>query len=189
MRNVLYPPRDKDGLFIQPRPEKDPKAKAKREEVMNKNRQSMANHHNYADKVSGIANSVDPKENYQCKDCNQRDGEDCLLVDIPYIDPELGSCEDWEVQCAGDRETYLKRKSVESANYGERVGGIGYACKRCPIGVKAYEPDSLGRTIYCRDGDCTVFDGACCGLNGAPTKKLSEILARFKNKKKRAEYA
>ena len=177
-RKVITPARDDDGLIIQP---KD--VGPDREVIEHQNRMNFAEHFHYADPWTGNTRTYDPTGNYRCGDCNKRamkqdgaglDDDDCLLVPID-IDLKCGSCEHWENTCAGDREINLQGIiSAREADYGEAKNGQGFGCFRCPFSEKAAAPDSRGRTLYCRKGDFRVLRTACCALNGAALKKLSD---------------
>lgn len=173
VRSVTEPPRGKDGLFIQPND-----ASAEREVIERHNRERFAAHFKYGDPEIN-PNTFDERGDYNCGRCNQADGSYCLLVDIPRIDREAGSCGDWEILCAGDPEMELREKSVEASGYGVAKNGKGFGCHRCPYASPAYEPDSRGRSLYCGKGDFRVFTNACCVLNGAPTVPQSRSDRRY----------
>lgn len=175
-RDILSPKRGPDGLFIQPN-----EVGAKREMVENHNRMRFASHFNFADPYTGNTRTYDPKGNYNCGRCNQETDGMCLLLTDddeeehePFpIDKKAGSCEDWENQCAGDPEMRLHSKSYEVANYGVAQNGVGFGCHRCPFAMPAHAPDSMGRSMYCGQGDFRTFPMACCAINGAPVLKES----------------
>lgn len=164
VRKIMRPRRKPNGDFIQP---KD--FSADREVEENKNRMRYATHMNFADPYTGNTRTYDEKGNYNCGRCNQADDTECLLVDVPKIDLDAGSCEDWENQCAGDPEMYLRKKSADAAVYGVAANGKGFGCNRCGHAETAYQPDSRGRELYCMDGDFRTFGTACCSNNSAPT--------------------
>jgi len=175
VRVIRNPPRDKDGLCLQP-----DDASAEREVIMNENRQRFAGHFKYADMYVGIGRTHDEQTRYNCGRCNQEAKTKCQLLyettkGVPFqLTPEAlqaGSCGDWENKCAGDPEMRLALKSLESAGFGIALNGIGFSCGRCPFAEAARRPDSRGRGGYCRLGDFTTFYSACCVLNGAPTKE------------------
>ncbi len=165
VRTILNPPRGRNGLFIQPET-----AGAAREVIERHNRERFAGHFKYGDPEI-MPNTYDERGDYNCGRCNQANGDDCLLVKIPRIDRQAGSCGDWEILCAGDPEMDLDEKSPEVAVYGIAANGKGFGCHRCPFASPAYKPDSRGRELYCGKGDFRVFGTACCALNGAPTVK------------------
>lgn len=165
VRRILRPRRKPNGDFIQPK-----EVGPDREVEENKNRMRYATHMNFADPYTGNTRTYDPKGDYNCGRCNQAEGTECLLVDIPKIDLKAGSCEDWENQCAGDPEMLLRRKSTDAAVYGVAVNGKGFGCHRCGHAERAYAPDSVGRDMYCMDGDFRTFGMACCSRNSAPTR-------------------
>jgi hypothetical protein len=173
-RQIITPERGEDGLFIQPHD-----ASAEREVVENHNRQRFASHFNFADPFTGNTRTHDVKGNYNCGRCNQEKGGKCLLLTggtledhKPFtVDEAAGSCEDWENKCAGDPEMNLNAKSPDAASYGVAANGEGFGCHRCPFASKAYKPDSVGRSMYCGQGDFRTFGNACCSINGAPLKE------------------
>lgn len=165
-RKIIRPQRGPDGLFIQPRdfgPE--------REQVENKLRMAAAEHWNYADPYTGNTRTYDEEGRYNCGRCNQVHGRQCILVNLPPIDPEAGSCRKWENICAGDPEAFYRYGDATEAAYAVAANGVGFGCKRCPYGSKAFQPDSRGRNFYCGKLWFRVFGNACCELNGAKTKK------------------
>jgi len=176
VRDILRPKRGKDGLFIEPRD-----YSAEREVEENHNRERFANHFKFADPYTGNTRTYDEKGDYNCGRCNQADGDQCLLVDIKYINRDAGSCGDWEDICAGDPEMLLHEKSVESAGYGVAENGVGFGCHRCPYASRATTPDSKGRELYCGKGDFRTFGNACCGINGAPTVRNSKSPSKTAN--------
>ncbi len=165
VRKILAPAKSGDGLFKQPY-DNPPE----RETIEQHNRDRFANHFHYADLYTGNTRTYDDKGNYNCGRCNMADGDKCLLVKLPKIDREAGSCGDWENTCAGDSEIKLEYKNKENSGYGVAENGRGFGCHRCPYGSKAFEPDSRGRDMYCGKGDMRVFALACCVLNGAAVK-------------------
>jgi hypothetical protein len=165
LRRILRPKRKPNGDFIQPK-----EVGPDREAEESSNRTRYAHHLNFADPYTGNTRTFDPKGNYNCGKCNQADGTVCLLVDIPKIDLAAGSCEDWENQCSGDSEMYLRRKSAEAAVYGVALNGKGFGCHRCGHAERAHQPDSVGRELYCMDGDFRTFGTACCARNSAPER-------------------
>jgi len=183
-RKVISPPRDENGLFIQPRD-----VGPEREQLEHLNRLNFAEHFHYADETTGNTRTFDPEGNYVCGGCNKKalatdgfglDDKDCLLIPID-VDPKAGSCEHWENTCAGDREINLRGIiSALEAVYGIAKNGKGFGCHRCPFQEKAFAADSRGRDRYCRKGDFRVPWNACCALNGAAMKPLSEALLNRK---------
>ncbi len=167
VRKIVRTPRGADGLFIQPK-ELGPG----RELVEQHHRQTAAFHGDYADRVCGRPATYDPKGNYRCGDCNMADGNKCLLVSVPKIDREAGSCRGFENKFAGDPEQPLKALSISLAAYGVAEDGQGFGCHRCPYAEKAHAPDSIGRSLYCKVWECRVEPNACCAVNGNPTTEL-----------------
>jgi hypothetical protein len=165
-RLIVTLPRGKDGLFIQPET-----TGPDRERDEQHNRDRFASHFKFADLYTGNTRTFDEQGDYNCGRCNQADGKKCLLVKIASIDRDAGSCGDWETIDAGDPEMTLHEKSPEVASYGVAANGKGFGCHRCPYALRAHEPDSLGRDLYCAKGDFRTFNTACCALNGAPLKK------------------
>jgi hypothetical protein len=169
-RKIIRPKMGPDGLFIQPR-EFGPD----REQIENKLRMAAAEHFNYADPYVGNTRTFDEEGRYNCGRCNQVHGKQCVLVKLPPVDLEAGSCRKWENICAGDPEAFYRYGDAEEAVYGVAANGVGFGCKRCPFGSKAYQPDSRGRNMYCGKLWFRVFGNACCSLNGAKTKKLPDL--------------
>jgi hypothetical protein len=163
VRLIQRPKRGRDGLYVQPK-----EVGPERELIENHHRDGFSNHFNYADPRTGRSRTFDPNGRYNCGACNMSEGTDCLLLDIPRIDREAGSCGDWEDKCAGDPELDLDEKSPEAATYGVAANGKGFGCHRCPYASAAYAEDSAGRDLYCGKGDMRVYGDACCSLNGAP---------------------
>lgn len=164
VRIIFDPPRGEDGLFIQPR-----QVGPSREAIEAHNRERFANHFNYADPFAGNTRTFDQQGNYNCGRCNMADDEFCLLLEEPAdIDLTAGSCRHWENTYAADAEMMLHRESRAVASYGVAANGQGFGCHRCPFASAAYESDSLGRNLYCGEGDFRIFPYACCELNGAP---------------------
>jgi hypothetical protein len=165
VREIITPPRKVAGerLFIQPE-----EVGPKRELVEQHHRMGFSNHFNFADQYTGNTRTYDEKGNYNCGRCNMANGTKCLLLDIPSINRDAGSCGDWENTCAGDPEMDLHEKDPEAAVYGVAKNGKGFGCHRCPYASAAHQPDSRGRDLYCGKGDFRVFGTSCCSLNGAP---------------------
>ncbi len=166
VRIIRDPPKGSDGLTSQPR-----NFSAEREIVEQENRNRFAGHFKFADMYTGATRTYDETGRYNCGRCNQYTGKDkCLLVDIPKVSDEAGSCADWENVCASDPEMKLGLKSVDVASYGVAKNGIGFGCIRCPFASAAFKPDSRGRSMYCGKGDFRTYPTACCALNGAQTE-------------------
>lgn len=170
-RIVLRPKVGPSGLFVQPDPANGNDVKAQREMVERVNRLNFTSHFHYEDLESrqSASPTYDPNGNYNCGACNKQDGKNaCLIIPIS-VDLKAGSCEHWEIRCASDRELDMSMMGVtaEDAMYGVAKNGEGFGCKRCPFASPAYEPDSVGRTLYCGKGDFRVPPNACCALNGA----------------------
>jgi hypothetical protein len=169
-RIILSPKVGKDGLFVEVDDDSP-----ERETVEIHNRERFATHFKYADKLCGLQPTFDEKGDYNCGRCNQADEYECLLVDIPRIDRDAGSCGDWEKIRKGDPELRLEKsdaqKSVTAAGYGVAANGKGFGCHRCPFASRAIRPDSANRDLYCGKGDFRVSGNACCVLNGAPLRK------------------
>lgn len=165
VRRILRPKKKSNGDFVQPK-----EVGPDREVEETKNRMRYATHMNFADPYTGNTRTYDPQGNYNCGRCNQDDHSHCLLLSDPAIDEAAGSCEDWENRCAGDPEMVLHRKSKDAAVYGVAKNGKGFGCHRCGHAERAYAPDSIGRELYCADGDFRTFGTACCSRNSAPTR-------------------
>lgn len=165
VRLIVQPP-VKDGLFVQPK-----EVGPERELVESHNRTRFANKFNLADdRGTGNGRTYDPLGRYNCGRCNEADGYKCLEVSGLTINPEAGSCKDWENQCAGDPEirlTLVNCTTADLVDYGVAENGIGFGCMRCPFASAAIEPDSQGRDLYCGKGDFRTEGNVCCELNGA----------------------
>lgn len=168
IRIVLRPQRGADGLFIQP-----DDVSAEREIVEHRLRWAAADNFNYADPYCGVPRTFDHEGRYNCGRCNQAEGSQCILVKLPSIDREAGSCRKWTRLSAASSETLLGYGSAEEAAYGVAKNGVGFGCKRCPYSSKAVQPDSMGRSLYCGKFWIRVFENACCSLNGAPVEPLA----------------
>lgn len=164
LRKMTIPLRDEEGLCIQPHD-----VGPDRELVEQHHRQTAAFHGDYADSLCGRAVTFDPKGNYLCGDCNQVDGNKCLLVGVPKLDPKASSCRHFERKFAGDPEQKLLAISMHLAAFGTDAAGKGFGCHRCPYQEKAHAPDSVGRTLYCKIWECRVEENACCAVNGRKT--------------------
>jgi hypothetical protein len=166
VREIQVWPRDKDGLYIQP-----DKNSPQLEIVMNHNRTRAANQVDLAD-LHGFGNphTYDPKGDYECWDCNQRDKEDCLAVELSPGDMQDGSsCRLFEEPCAGDPEPRNKRISKELAAFGTDFMHEGFGCKRCPFYRKSKWVDSIGRDGWCGWMYFTTEPNVCCAINGRKT--------------------
>lgn len=161
-RKLIPTPRAPDGLFIQPR-----EVGPKREQVELHNRMRAANHGKYADRHCGDQNTVDVKGTYLCWDCNNVQGDKCVLVSVPSLKGMIGpSCGEFENKRAGDFEKWLKALSMNAAGFANAANGK-WGCLRCPYQEKAYAVDSLGNTLYCRVWECRVnAEVGCCRVNG-----------------------
>jgi hypothetical protein len=187
-RKLVQIKTDKDGLFVQPDLGKDDAKWAERELVENHNRLGFAHVANFADQYTGNTRTWDPQGNYVCGQCNKHEDNNdteparCLLLPRKFkLDTKSGSCRYWENLCAGDPELdYASGTSdgiytPKEADYGvakqaEGRDGLGFGCYRCWMQEAAVQPDSRGRTLYCKRGDFRTFAHACCALNNAPTK-------------------
>lgn len=169
-REIVNWPRDQDGAYIQP--EKNSPAL---EVIMNHNRMRYANQFNLADTHGfGNAHTYDPTGRYNCGSCNQyvKQGNDCLLIediDSDDINSEASSCRHFEMPCAGDPETKLKRTEKDAALFGTAVNGDGFGCEVCLWYRKGKWKDSLEREGWCGNGYFTTEPTVCCALNNAPT--------------------
>jgi len=170
-RKLISPPRGPDGLYIQPR-----EVGPERELVENHNRLRAANHSYYADPWTGNTRTYDPDGIYPCGGCNMHEGKVCTFIKpgnglkkmpggVGPLNLEIGSCEHYEDECAGDPEQV---SNLIEGSYGVPLNGEGWSCARCPLGVRAFAPDSKGRDIYCRLHNCRVLKTACCKQNAAP---------------------
>lgn len=162
-REIQDPPRGEDGLFAEPAASE---YTAKYEEVERHRREGAANHFKYADPWCGNPRTYDPDGRYNCGRCNQYEQGQCLLVDIPSVNPDAGSCGDWEDRFSGDPETDLTEKSVDAAGYAVAANGDGFGCFRCPYG-KPTANDSMGRDWWCGKFAMRTLRTACCAINGA----------------------
>ena len=171
-RLIVRPPRDEQGLFVQPKPQPSDAAKAKREMQERLNRMMFAEVFKYADKWTGNTATFHEEGNYNCGDCNKQYAKaNCTLIPIA-VDKPAGSCQYFEIRRACDQELDVapnpEAMTAELAMYGVAKNGEGFGCHRCPYSEKAYEADSLGRDHYCKQGDFRIPGNACCALNGAP---------------------
>jgi hypothetical protein len=184
-RKLVQIKTDKDGLFVQPDLGDSNDKWAERELVENHNRLGFAHVANFADQYTGNTRTFDPAGNYVCGQCNKHEDETesvrCLLMAKKFkIDEDSGSCRYWENLCAGDPELDFASGASDGiyapkeAYYGvarkaEGRDGLGFGCHRCGMQEEAVQPDSRGRTLYCKRGDFRTFSNACCALNNAPT--------------------
>ena len=172
-REIVNWPRDEDDAYIQPE-----KNSPQLEVTMNHNRMRYANQFNFADLWGfGSPHNYDHDGNYVCGTCNQLQKGDCLLiedVDADDIDPKASSCRHYELQCAGDPETRLKRTTKAAALFGTAKNGEGFGCERCGWYREGKWKDSLGREGWCGNGYFTTDEKACCALNSAETIEESE---------------
>jgi hypothetical protein len=161
-RPLVSTPRAADGLFIQPK-----EVGPKREQVELHNRERAAKHGKYADLHCGDPNTVDPTHKYLCWTCNNIEGDRCVLVSTGSLKGMKGpSCGEYEIKRAGDFEKWLKSLSVDAAGFADAANGE-WGCVNCPLQERAYAPDSLGNTIYCRVWECRVSAKVgCCRVNG-----------------------
>lgn len=169
-RLIVEFPKDKRGLFIQPEPEKTEKEKAKYEMEERLRRMMFAEVFDYADQITGNTATFHEEGNYNCGDCNkQYEKHSCTLISIS-VDKEAGSCRKFEIRRACDEELVVHGTfTSEEAMYGVAANGEGFGCHRCPWHDVAYEPDSVGRAMYCGKGRFRVPWNACCAINGAKT--------------------
>lgn len=174
--------RDERGLFIEP----DVLTKEIIVQIEH-NRQRAANKAYYADKHCGLQKGYDPKGKNPCGECNQADGEHCLLVEddlLPklkngrfpplVIDRKKGSCGPWEIIDPNDPEQRGNRLPASIAGYGIRKGGgpdDAFGCHACWKQTKSKHPVLLDRVSWCGEWGTTVELKACCVVNGAPTEK------------------
>ena len=166
-RKIKDWPRNEKGLFLEPTLEqyRDPDFQTFEQH----NRDRAAAKADFADKVTGNPHTVDPKGTYLCRDCNQADGYECLLMNMRLlpggkISLDDGSCGKWEIICAGDAEVRLHHYSPIHLGYARSAKGR-FGCKVCPLGWKARVADSLGRDIWCAQHVARVFGGSCCNDN------------------------
>lgn len=170
-RKLVTPPQGSDGLYIQPR-----EVGPARELIENHNRQRAANHSYYADPWTGNTRTYDPKGIYPCGGCNMHEGVVCTFIKpgnglkkmkggVGPLNLKIGSCEHFEDECAGDPE---QASNLIDGSYGVPLNGEGWSCARCPLGERAFAPDSKGRDLFCRLHNCRVLKTACCKQNAAP---------------------
>ncbi len=178
-RIIERPKRGPDGLFEQPQPEKGNEKRARREMQERLNRMMAAEVFNYADELTGNTATFDKdKKNYACGDCNKEYGKgNCTLIKI-IVDEKAGSCRAWERKRACDPELDIAASphaaTAESMAYGVAKNGEGFGCHRCPFAEKAFEADSIGRSLYCKQFDARIQPAACCALNGAEVEGYFE---------------
>jgi hypothetical protein len=173
-RKLIDMYRDKDGLYTQPA-----EISVEREVWESHNRDRAAFHGFYADKETGNPHSVDWSHGrYNCGRCNMEQNKLCIFLkpskDLPQrdggvgpVNMESGSCEHFEGKRLGDSE--LKAfNMVDSDGYGVAKNGKGFGCPVCPYAEKRVEPDSAGRTLWCKFWATAVDEMACCKYNAAP---------------------
>jgi hypothetical protein len=191
-RLIIQLPRGKDGLFTEPSLGRTNDEKAKQEMEERLNRMMFAEVFKYADDITGNTATFHEEGDYNCGDCNkQYKADSCTGISGFAIDPEAGSCENFEIRRACDRELVLiGAATAEDWAYGVAKNGKGFGCHRCPFQHKADEADSHGRELWCGKGAFRVPWNACCALNGAelvseyegntPVKKDDDMPAKSK---------
>lgn len=168
-RKVTTPTRGPDGLCVEP-----DDFSADREKYEGHQRERAAHELDYADRYVGNPRTVDEDGDYVCGECNKAEDAKCLQVvqadgkTAIKVNLKAGSCRYWENLCAGDPEAWCLYSPIDLAAYAISAVG-GWGCHRCPFGVPAKRPDSVGRTLYCKKIDARVFPTACCAINGART--------------------
>jgi len=172
-RKVTEPKRGPDGLCLQPDYKSmTPEERAEREVYENHQRLAMVNEQNYADPWTPNSRTFDPLGRYNCGRCNKDEDGKCLPVtqsDLKtqlVVNEEAGSCRVWENTCAGDPESRRRYLTIARAGYAIAANGEGWGCSRCPYKEVAGMPDSRGRGVYCKVGDCRVLLNTCCDANG-----------------------
>lgn len=165
--------RGSDFLVIQS-PEDDPEVR--RKEIHR--REAMSAELNYADETAGISKTFDREGRYNCGRCNKAYEGKCLVVTQSdgktaiKVDLEAGSCRYWERICAGDAEAWRLYASIDLAAYAIAANGVGWGCARCRWARLAYEPDDMGRALYCTKGNARVDAMGCCAINGATVVEI-----------------
>src|SRR5579862_7476098 len=90
-RRIVDLPRGADGLFDQPDWSKMSAAeRADYARDMQKRRMGAAHDADFADAVTGIANTNDPTSEYVCQGCNRRNGTKCVRVKVKRLNLESG---------------------------------------------------------------------------------------------------
>jgi uncharacterized protein len=174
-RRIVELPRGADGLFEQPSWEKmSAEERADYARDMQKRRMGAAHDADFADEVTGIANTNDPTSEYVCQECNRRNGTKCVRVAVKKLTHiESASCDKWEIKCVGDPEHDNQALSPEEAGFAIRnVKNGKFGCPNCTMQEPSGFVDELKRTLWCRRWAFTVNPVNCCGKNSAGTLKI-----------------
>lgn len=181
VRHILDFPKDANGLFLPPtlKQYQDPDFQT----LEQHNRDRAAAKSDYADQTSGNPHTVDPTGKYICIGCNQRDGFNCLLMNMSLLpghrlNLRQGSCGKWEIICAGDKEVRLHHWSPVRLGYAESLADR-FGCAVCPLKVRALMPDSLGRTWFCLFHYMRVFPNSCCNDNATKVRRIKYSEAAY----------
>jgi len=171
-RKILVDKEDSSGHFLMPQA-----FDAEDEVRFAKRRMDSTRVAQYADSKCGFSNTFDEKGAYLCgglKDggssvCNKLNGSECLIRIKPIDKPHSQSCGFWETWNAGDPEgRYCTKGKMDDnrINFGGTKNPKGFSCQRCEYGQqKLKEPDSEGRTLWCKLKGHPVEPNACCADN------------------------
>jgi hypothetical protein len=180
-KNVIAPEREivelkhgADGLFEQPDWSKMTKRQLQQyATAMQKRRMRAAHDADFADEVTGLTNTNDPKGDYLCKDCNKEAGGECVAVAVNRDDLDRGfkSCNKYENKCVADPE--LDAPMLEPAEAGFAEAERPWGCKNCSMKESSNMIDQLGRDLWCRRWAFTMKSTNCCGENDNPQIPLN----------------
>jgi hypothetical protein len=174
-RRIVELPRGADGLFDQPdwtKMSADERADYARD--MQKRRMGAAHDADFADAVTGLANTNDPTSEYVCQGCNRRKGAKCVRVSVKeLVLPESSSCNKYEIECVGDPEHDNQALSPDEAGFAIRdVKNGKFGCPNCTLQEPSGFVDELLRTLWCRRWAFTVNPVNCCSKNSAAELKI-----------------
>jgi hypothetical protein len=174
-RRIVELPRGADGLFEQPdwtKMSADERADYARD--MQKRRMGAAHDADFADAVTGLANTNDPTSEYVCQGCNRRQGQKCVRVSVKQLVlPESSSCNKYEIPCVGDPEHDNQALSPDEAGFAIRdVKNGKFGCPNCTLQEQSGFVDELLRTMWCRRWAFTVNRVNCCSKNSAAELKI-----------------
>jgi hypothetical protein len=174
-RRIVELPRGADGLFEQPdwtKMSADERADYARD--MQKRRMGAAHDADFADAVTGLANTNDPTSEYVCQGCNRRSGKKCVKVSVKeLVLPESSSCNKYEIECVGDPEHDNQALSPDEAGFAIRdVKNGKFGCPNCTLQEQSGFVDELDRTLWCRRWAFTVHLLNCCAKNSAGELKI-----------------
>jgi hypothetical protein len=173
-RAIVDLPKNARGLFKQPdwskMTEKELQAYAR---DMQKRRMRAAHDADFADKVSGLTNTDDPKGDYICATCNKETKGRCVTGKINRSDLNVGfkSCNKYEIKCVGDPE--LNAPMMEADEIGFAEAKRPWGCKNCDMHEPSDFIDQLGRDQWCMRWAFTMLLTNCCAENNNPQIPLN----------------